>query len=88
MEKQIANKEMSYCPMCEKRDIAIVLHNKPICELCGNQNLLDIIGMNIFIPFYEHFKTYKASSYTPSMPDRREDSRSYPIIRDRRANAS
>jgi len=86
MEKQIANKRMSYCPMCEKQDIAIVLHNKPICELCGNQNLLDIIGMNIFVPFYEHSKTFRASTYTPQLADRRENSYQYPKIKDRRSN--
>ncbi len=85
--KIVTNASKSYCPYCNKGGTATLVDGVVVCSLCGTQNLFNSISRQAFVPIFDVEKKYRASTYTPLMPDRRERDIAYPKYKDRRRNA-
>lgn len=88
MKKTITNKQDATCQRCGSIGQPVmptwVPAWQPVCGSCGSADLRDPRGKT-FEPTYGAASTYRASKYTPEMPDRRTECRSWPLIRERRA---
>ena len=83
--KKITNGDMAYCMSCERKTHAIQIEDKTVCIYCLSDDLVNEQGMT-FSPIFglDVDKSYRASKYTPLMPDRRKNSGSCPKFKERR----
>lgn len=85
MNKIVANGHEAICRICANVG-ATISKNEVVCSHCGAKELVNIFG-GIFLPVFEidKNKTYQVSKYTPKLPDRRENNRLWPKIKERRS---
>lgn len=84
MKKTITNAIDAICYNCGAKAHVRLEHGQITCTACGSINLRDPRG-NAFEPVFGPAGTYRASRYTPEMPDRRVNDRPWPLVRERRA---
>jgi len=80
--KTIINKHEAICTDCGASDV-IAVNNMAMCQNCRSFNLCTSDGKE-FSPVYGETSFYKASKYTPELPDRRRDTRKVAKILERR----
>lgn len=88
MKKIIINPQDAVCHGCGTAgEVArhYIYSAQPICMACGSLDVRDHRG-RAFEPIFGPAKTFRASKYTPPVPDRRVRNVPYPSIRDRRAD--
>jgi len=85
----IANKDQSKCLACGHEAIALpVMGGFVMCSNCESPNIIDKQTQTVFQPIYEEVETFRASIYTPPIPNRRKRSVPWPKIKERRRYGS
>lgn len=88
LNKVVINQQDGTCHGCGRvGQIALVLPVQPICMVCGSLDIRDPRG-HAFEPMFGPARTYRASRYTPELPDRRVNNRMWPKAKERRAQGA
>ncbi len=88
LSKDIINQQDGTCHGCGRAgQVSLALPIQPICMVCGSTDIRDPRG-KAFEPMFGPAATYRASRYTPELPDRRTNDRPWPLIRERRAQGA
>ena len=82
--KIIKNRADAICMGCFAHDSAVVVAGRVVCWECGQRDFIDN-GGDIFQPLFgdDPGATYRASRYTPALPDRRVNHRRMPLVKER-----
>lgn len=86
--KTITNARDAICYNCGEIAQVTIEHGQPVCSACRKTGFLRDPRGKAFEPIYGPARTYRASVYTPEMPDRRVSNRIWPKIRERRAQGA
>lgn len=87
MKKIITNATDAICYNCGARGATTSRADGGyvICAACGKAGYLRDPRGHAFQPVYGPARTFRASKYTPELPDRRIKQQPWPLIRERRA---
>lgn len=84
MKKTITNAKDALCYNCGELAAVTIQHNEPACSACGKVGYLRDPRGKVFEPTYGPAKFFRASKYTPPVPDRRINNRLWPKAQERR----
>ena len=84
--KTIVNAKDAGCRTCFFSPGAELVDGVVVCKGCGSRDLIDVKKGGVFEPVFgvDPEKTFRASKYTPPLPDRRKARRAWPVSRERR----
>ena len=87
--KIVLNENEAACLVCFFCTGVTIKGGVAVCKRCGHSDLIDMRG-NIFEPIFgtDPQATFQASRYTPPVPERRKNKRSWPKHKERRKESS